>query len=275
METQTPILARFDLHCHALPEWDDGPDSLEDSLALLERAQGAGTQTLVATPHVGRRWKHRESHSSSDIPGAVEQLNQAAQERGLTIRVIPGAELLMGAIDIGGADAIKPSWTYGGAAKWALIESPGATWPTFANHIVYELARRGVRSILAHPERYMDVQKDVNILQTALGQGALVQVTAGVVSGQMNDKNMMRCVGQLFKAGLVHLVASDAHTANHTMPGEVVAEVVSRVGEARARQIFEDNPRAVLEGKPFPPQVAVAPQSSSSGGFFGKLFGKG
>ncbi|BCM90325.1 tyrosine-protein phosphatase YwqE [Abditibacteriota bacterium] len=271
---ETSILARYDLHCHALPEWDDGPDSLDDSLALLERAQNAGTQTLVATPHVGRRWKHREEHQSSDIPGAVERLNNAAQERGLTIRVVPGAELLMGAIDIGGAGEVKDSWTYGSKKKWALIESPGMTWPTFANHIVYELARRGVRSVLAHPERYVDVQKDANILQTALSQGAAIQVTAGVVSGQMNDKNMIKCVHNLFKLGLVHLVASDAHMASHTMPGEVVEEVVARVGEARARQIFEDNPRAVLEGTSIPSQYEVAPTAPSGGGFWSRLRGK-
>ncbi len=272
---EQPIVARFDLHCHALPEWHDWPDSLEDSLALLERAQGAGTQTLVATPHVGRKWKHRENHSSNDVPAAVERLNAAAQSRGLTIRVVPGAELLMGAIDIGGSGEVKASWTYGSAGKWALIESPDATWPTFANHIVYELARRGVRCVLAHPERYIDVQKDVNVLANALGQGALVQVTAGVVSGQMNDKVLSRCVNNLFKEGLVHLVASDAHRADHTMPGEVVAQVIERVGEERARQIFDSNPRAILEGGAVPPQADVVPQKSSgSGGFIGKLFGR-
>ncbi|MDB5243839.1 MAG: hypothetical protein JWP57_4465, partial [Spirosoma sp.] len=232
------------------------------------------TETLVATPHVGRRWKSREEHGSKDIPGAVEELNSAAKQRGLTIRVIPGAELLMGAIDIGGAGEVKESWTYGGKRKWALIESPGMTWPTFANHIIYELAKRGVRSVLAHPERYVDVQKDAGVLQTALSQGAVVQVTAGVISGQMNDKNMSRCVNNLFKLGLVHLVASDAHTASHTMPGEVVEAVIAHVGEARARQIFEDNPRAVIEGASVPPQHSVTPATPQGGGFWSRLRGK-
>ena len=272
---EIPITARFDLHCHALPAWDDGPDTLEDSLALLERAQNCGTQTLVATPHVGRKWKHREAHTSEEIPGAVEQINAAAHARGLTIRVVPGAELLMGAIDIGGGDDINDSWTYAGRCKWALIESPNMAWPTFGNHIVYELARRGIRSVLAHPERYADVQKDINVLATALGQGALVQVTAGVLSGQMNDRAMSRCAAQLLKAGMVHLVASDAHTAAHTMPGEVVGHVIERVGTGRARQIFEDNPRAVLEGTAIAPQFEVSPQTATGGGFWGKLFGKG
>ncbi len=272
---EIPITAPFDLHCHALPDWDDGPDNLDGSLALLGRAESAGTQTLVATPHIGRKWKHRENHSSEAIADAVERLNAAARARGLSIRVVPGAELLMGAIDIGGADEIKASWTYGNAGKWALIESPGVTWPTFGNHIVYELARRGIRSVLAHPERYADVQKDVNVLATALGQGALVQITAGVLSGQMADKAMSRCAAQLLRAGMVHLVASDAHMAEHTMPGEVVAHVVERVGELRARQIFEDNPRAVLEGGSVAPQFDVAPQAAASGSFWGKLWGRG
>src|SRR5262249_43048481 len=40
-----------DLHCHILPGIDDGPDKMEDSLAMAEDAIADGITHVVATPH--------------------------------------------------------------------------------------------------------------------------------------------------------------------------------------------------------------------------------
>ena len=42
----------IDLHCHVLPGIDDGPATMEDSVALARAAARGGTTTIVATPHV-------------------------------------------------------------------------------------------------------------------------------------------------------------------------------------------------------------------------------
>ncbi len=47
----------IDLHCHVLPGIDDGPATIEGSLALARAAAQAGTRTLIATPHVS--WRYR------------------------------------------------------------------------------------------------------------------------------------------------------------------------------------------------------------------------
>ncbi|PQV64865.1 protein-tyrosine phosphatase [Abditibacterium utsteinense] len=264
-----PIGAPYDLHCHILPAWDDGAKTLDDSLQMLERAQKFGTTTIIATPHVGRAFRGVE-HEASSIADGVEKLQTEVDARELKIKILPGAEILLGSVDLLGEAGVLPAWTVAGAGKYALIESPYRAWPEFGNSMVYQLKLRGVTPIIAHPERYLDVQKDIKRMENAISQGAILQITAGTILGQ-TDKAMQKCCFSLLDAGWAHLVASDAHNPGHAWPGETIEAVQKRVGEARARQIFEDNPRAVVEGSVFP--VQVKPEKVESSSFMGRLFG--
>jgi hypothetical protein len=51
--------------------------------------------------------------------------------------------------------------------------------------------------------------------------------------------------------GVVSVVASDAHDANATLPGEVCDVVRDVVGEPEARRILDENPRRILAAKRF------------------------
>jgi protein-tyrosine phosphatase len=272
--TATPgsaqIRAAFDLHCHILPAWDDGPKTLEVVLQMLERARKSGMETIVATPHVGRAFKGVERPASS-IAGAVEKLQTEIDTRNLGIKILPGAEILLGSVDLLGDKGILPEWTVANEGKYALIESPYSSWPNFGNNLIYEMMLRGVRPIIAHPERYMDVQKDIAKIEGAVSQGALLQLTAGSILGQ-TGKEMNSCAMRLLDAGWVHIVSSDAHHADHAWPGETIEAVEKRIGRARTRQIFEDNPRAILAGKPLPNQFTPE-KVEKSGSLLGRLFG--
>ena len=41
----------IDIHSHILPGVDDGSQSMDESLELLEIAADSGVHTIVATPH--------------------------------------------------------------------------------------------------------------------------------------------------------------------------------------------------------------------------------
>lgn len=265
----SPIRASYDLHCHILPAWDDGAKTLDETLAMLARAQTAGIETVTATPHVGRAFKGVE-HAASEIAVGAAKLQSELDARGIAVKIVPGAEILLGSVDLLGDAGILPAWTYGGMGKYALIESPYRAWPEFGNSMVYQIKLRGVTPIIAHPERYIDVQKDIARMESAVSQGALLQITAGSILGQ-TERAMQKCALALLDAGLAHLVSSDAHNPTHAWPGETVDAVVKRVGESRARQMFENNPLAVLEGTSFPGQIA--PEKGAGGGFLGRLLG--
>jgi protein-tyrosine phosphatase len=241
------------LHCHPLPAWDDGPGTLEGSLQLLQAASDAGVEVLVATPHVGRAFRGVE-HPAGEIPAAVERLQSAANEAGLKIKLVPGAEIMLGAVDLLARPGVDAAWTYGGLGKHMLVESPYPAWPDFGDNLIYELGLRGVTAIIAHPERYVDVQRDPTKMIEAGRQGHLLQVTARALLG-MAGKTQLHCALALLEAGAVHFVSSDAHSEKHPYTGAVFALLCRHVGERRARQICRDNPRAVIEGRPLGRQV--------------------
>ena len=41
----------IDLHCHILPELDDGSQRLEESLAMARMAVNSGVRAMAVTPH--------------------------------------------------------------------------------------------------------------------------------------------------------------------------------------------------------------------------------
>src|SRR5260221_4019523 len=45
-----------DVHCHILPGLDDGPEGIEESLAMAESAIADGITHVVATPHCSNEY---------------------------------------------------------------------------------------------------------------------------------------------------------------------------------------------------------------------------
>src|SRR5471030_2122865 len=79
----------IDLHCHVLASIDDGPATIEGSVALARAAAAAGTTTLVATPHVSARYRN----DARTIRRLVDELNTRLEAGGVELEVLPGAEI--------------------------------------------------------------------------------------------------------------------------------------------------------------------------------------
>src|SRR5271157_4074553 len=108
----------IDLHCHVLPGIDDGPATIEDSVAIARAAAAAGTRTIVATPHVSRRYPNR----SEAIGRLVAQLNARLSAERVDVRVLAGAEVAMThTVDL---KATELEHLRLGGGPWLLVEPP-------------------------------------------------------------------------------------------------------------------------------------------------------
>ena len=262
METkQSPDnwVPEVDLHCHILPEWDDGPDTLDDALAMARRAADAGLKIVVATPHVGRDFRRRKQKRPADVIAAgVADLQSAINEAGIKLEVLPGAEILLGSVDVQTRLPHELALTYGHRGKFALIESPFPTWPPFGWQVVQNMSGQGITPVIAHPERYVDVQKDAKIMEQIIGAGGVIQITADAILGH-TGKPMRDCCFRLLRAGQVSLVASDAHSVKNNLPLACVDKVTELVGPRAARAILHENPHRLLRGeRVMPPKVEAA-----------------
>ncbi len=264
---KTERIPEVDLHCHILPNWDDGPRSVEESLSLARKAADTGIKRILVTPHVGRAFGSRPEWPSQNIAAAIGLLQEQIAEAGIQIELVPGAELTLSPVDSVERVLSEPWLSFGAQRRYVLVESPFHFWPEWGDQLLFELSLQNITPIIAHPERLADAQKDVDFLRPLVSRGVLLQITArSLVSSQRQIKT---CCRQLLEAGLVAVVASDAHAARHIWPREVETEIIAVVGEAAAQQILVENPRAVLDGEALAvPAPIVPPRKSGLAGLF-------
>ena len=63
----------IDIHCHILPDMDDGAKHFTDSLMMAKQAESEGIHTIVATPH---HQNGRYVNPKQDILVKVNELNE-------------------------------------------------------------------------------------------------------------------------------------------------------------------------------------------------------
>src|SRR5436190_4678611 len=239
----------IDLHCHILPGLDDGPSNLDFSLAMARAAVEAGTQLIVATPHIRADF----DVDPGEIEPRVDLFNERLQRERLPLRVLPGAEIGWAtAPELDDAQLARLSL---GSGRRVLLESPYGKKPVDLEGIVAGLAKRGYDVVLAHPERCPLFQRDVERLRKLVDNGALCSITAGSMVGRFGASVRTFTISML-REGLVHDVASDAHDHLHRPPNLVegfnhVKGELPGIDEHVAWYTVT-SPVAILAGNPLP-----------------------
>jgi protein-tyrosine phosphatase len=239
----------IDLHCHILPGLDDGPTNLDFSLAMAREAVKAGTQLIVATPHIRADF----DVDPNEIEPRVDLFNDRLQRERLPLRVLPGAEIgWASASELGDTQLARLSL---GSGHRVLLESPYGRKPVDLEGIIAGLAKRGFEAVLAHPERCPLFQRDIGRLRKIVAGGTMCSITAGSMSGRFGATVRAFTV-EMLREGLVHDVASDAHDHIHRPPGLVagfdgVKEEIPGIDQYAAWYTVTC-PVAILAGNPLP-----------------------
>jgi protein-tyrosine phosphatase len=229
----------IDLHCHVLPGIDDGPATIEGSLALARAAAGAGVETIVATPHVS--WEHRNTPAT--IAAALERTRTALAEAEVRLELRAGAEVALTLAAEMEPDEVAALGLGGG--RWLLMECPFTPSATGFDSALVALRNRGQRIVLAHPERCPAFHRDPQMLRMLVEAGMLSSLTAGSLVGRFG-RTVQRFARQLAAEGLVHNVASDAHDHLRRSPG--IASELQQAGLGALREwLTEEVPAAILE----------------------------
>jgi protein-tyrosine phosphatase len=239
----------IDLHCHVLPGIDDGPPTIDGSLALARAAAAAGMQTLVATPHVSARYPNRVE----TIAPLIAELNERLAVDGVALDVRIGAELAITQLG-----EIEPSQLWGltlGGGEWLLVEPPFTPLAGALDLLVLDLQQHGHRVVLAHPERCPAFHRDPEMLGSLVRDGVLTSITAGSLVGRFG-RTVRRFALKLVEEGLAHNVASDAHDLSARPPG--IRAELKQAGLAPLAEWFtEAVPAAILGGQEIPARPPV------------------
>jgi protein-tyrosine phosphatase len=234
-----------DLHLHYVPGVDDGVRSVEEGLALCTALKDIGFAALVTTPHI-------RSGMFDNRPDGLREAFQAFLDQTRAHAGLP--ELALSAehhcdsvlLELLQADGLLP---YPGG-RAILIEFGYDSLPAAIERIAFKLALKGLRPIVAHPERCAPLFRKTSLIEPLLDQDVGLQLDVMALIGKYG-RAPRGAAERMLEEGVYTIAASDAHR-----PEDVpeVAKGIDRlfklVGDEEAQVLLADNPRCLLEGTP-------------------------
>lgn len=218
----------IDFHCHILPNVDDGPKELSESLAMLRRSFLQGVDLMVATSHF---------YAYEEYPQTfLQRRNQAFRilQQAMLMspevypRVVPGAEVLYfpGISDAEGMEALMI-----GSSKGILIEPPMSVWTEEMLDDIAELGKNlDCTPVIAHVDRYMGLMQDETLIDRVRQRDIAVQVNAAYF---LNPKTQRTAFRNL-KTGKIQFIGSDCHNLDSRPPNMGFARKQAEVFHAEA-----------------------------------------
>jgi protein-tyrosine phosphatase len=234
-----------DLHCHILPGLDDGPATMDESLAMAESAIADGITRVVATPHSSSAYFFDFRH--------VRQLRDELQAKiGNKLKLATGCDFHVNPENL---EALRRNSSIYciNQLDYLLVEFNEISIPPAMDRALHDLQLAGIRPIITHPERNNILRKRPERLKKWVQQGCFAQVTGGALTGNFGpacQSDAWRWIGE----GLIHFVASDAHnTRSRPLQLHSAYEVVlDQFGQEKALALFVENPLAAFEGRELP-----------------------
>jgi protein-tyrosine phosphatase len=236
----------IDVHCHILPEVDDGPQSWDIAVEMCEIAVRDGITHIVATPHANSQFSYdREQHAQT-----LQKLRALAPD---SLQFSLGCDFHFSYDNIESAIACPDRYTISGS-NYLLIELSNYSIPPAMVENMFRLtSATGLKLILTHPERNPILQARPKIILDWIKAGCIVQVTAASLTGFWG-KPAIKAAQWLMKHDAVHVLASDAHNSQRRPPimSEAVKVATEWTNAEVANALVEKNPRAIVAGQDLP-----------------------
>ncbi len=232
----------IDLHTHLLPGVDDGSNTVEQSVEVLERFAAQGVTAVCCTPHL------RASESVDPPCDALDDLLATLRDAApLGVALSRGFEILL---DIPQPDLSDPCLGLAGT-RYVLVEFGRLVAAEVSVAVLKRVVAQGRVPLLAHPERYQVCTPELGMAWR--NAGAVLQVDATTLLAESRRAERARA---LIQAGCAGIVASDNHGDGRTVYAAV--EWLERHGAAhQARLLAVENPAAILADAPVAPVGAA------------------
>ena len=198
-----------DFHSHFLPGIDDGSDSVETSLAMLDMWREQNISRVCATPHfyaehtTPERFLRRRNAAYNDVRAAMDP-------------AVKYPEILLGA-EVRFFDGISntkelPELCLEGT-NLLLLEMPFVRWTERMLGEVADIRRRGIIPVAAHLERYMSFNAKKTI-RRFLDMDLLIQCNAEFFLSMRTSRKALA----LLREERIHFLGSDAHNISSRAP---------------------------------------------------------
>ncbi|MEX2592845.1 MAG: CpsB/CapC family capsule biosynthesis tyrosine phosphatase [Anditalea sp.] len=198
-----------DMHSHLIPGIDDGSKTLEESVALIKRLEGYGLKKLIITPHVMTEFY---KNTPEIIQSGLEELKSALLKENIFIKLEAAAEYYLDEIFL--EKVVRGSKLLTLGENYILVETGFMSKPRMLLESFFKLEMEGYQPILAHPERYLYLHQDLELLESMADRNIAFQLNLLSLTGYYS-KSVKKFAEKLIDEGLVKLVGTDCHNERY------------------------------------------------------------
>jgi protein-tyrosine phosphatase len=202
-------ILKTDMHSHLLPGIDDGSPDMETSLKLIKGMVEMGYTRLVTTPHI--MWDMYKN-TSDNILAKLELLREAVKAEGLQVEINAAAEYFLDDHVHGLVKNNIPLLTISG--NMVLVEFSLAYPSHSLKDILFDMQMQNYQPVIAHPERYIYLEKNKDFYEELKDIGCLFQLNLLSLSGYYG-KSPQVLADHLIKKGYYDLIGTDLHGFRH------------------------------------------------------------
>ena len=238
----------IDIHSHIIFGVDDGAKTEVDTKDLLVESYKQGVRKIIATPH------RRRGMFETDLEIIIEnfkRVEEIAKEVSDDLKVYLGCEIFYREDEIENIENRKhPTLA---DTDYILVEFPYEMRYRDINRALNKIMFLGLTPIVAHVERYMDV--DENGIHQLINMGVYIQVNAeSVLKTKLigdKHKHLKKRAKKYLDKNLVHFIASDMHNVEtrKTHMKEAFEIIKNKYGLSKALELFEENQEKLLMNK--------------------------
>ena len=230
-----------DLHCHYLPAVDDGARTPEEAWQMCDELERLGFETAIATPHV--RTVLFEN-SAERLRETYRRFVAEADRTSSPLKTGLAAEYYCDDVFWVLFEKGEVLCYPGGSAL--LLELPQEMVPVNLQDRFFRMVVKGVRPLLAHPERHRFVFRTSEAIDGILRAGALAVLDLMSISGR-HGEGPSRAAERMLDEGIYYAACTDAHRPEDAQWIERgITRLHELVGEEEAQLLLAHNPREII-----------------------------
>lgn len=234
----------IDIHCHILPDTDDGADSFSDTEEIVSTASLSGTTIMVITPHYNNRTKCKHNYSKSVITEKYKHLLQKLNKINDSTKFFLGSELLA---DENMQRLLRTNdFITINNSRYILTEFYFDEELKKVNNYIDQIKAVGLVPIIAHPERY-SFSSNISDIELIANKGCKFQINKDSLLGRYGKREKATAL-KMLNNDLVHFIASDCHnnTSRNADLSELYVKMLENFSQKKINNLFHDNQKRVL-----------------------------
>ena len=238
----------IDIHSHVIYEIDDGSRSYEESLSILKKMNEIGYRAMVCTPHYITGSKYVENNFNKFKK--IQLLREFIRKETLNLHLYLGNEIY---IDPEIESLINAGEVYPiNRSRYLLIEFPVSRLMNDLMNLLFLLRSKGYVPIIAHPERYLYLQDNHDLLDKLLEMGCLFQGNFSCIIGKYGE-HTKKLFLYMLKNNYYHFLATDVHHETDILFlkfNKIKKMIIKEIDETRFKKLTYVNPLKVIRNEP-------------------------